>query len=137
MNVFGVPLSISDHVGEGGEAPPPPKPSTQIDVIPERGALEIKWPNVLRIESVVKPTITIAWGEQLALLRLDPASTPITAELAPALGGAADMSKVTAIDLEKLPDGFRLQRLIFRQHARASRLSGIVSRALKTTSPSS
>ena len=113
VNVFGVPLSIFEHAGEGGEPPPPPKPSTQIDVVPERAALEIKWPNVLRIESVVKPTITLDWST-VALLRLDPASTAITAELAPALGGAADMSKVTAIDLEKLPDGFRLQRLTFQ-----------------------
>jgi type III restriction enzyme len=33
VNVFGVPLSIYE-TGEGGEAPPPPKPTTQIDVIP-------------------------------------------------------------------------------------------------------
>lgn len=113
VNVFGVPLSISERIGEGGEAPPPPKPSTQIDVVPERAAMEIKWPNVLRIESVVKPMLTVEWGA-VTSLRLDPASTPITAELAPALGGAADLSKVTAIDLEKLPEGFRLQRLIFQ-----------------------
>lgn len=62
VNVFGVPLSISERVGEGGEAPPPPKPSTQVDVVPERAAMEIKWPNVLRIESVVKPMLTIEWG---------------------------------------------------------------------------
>lgn len=112
VNVFGVPLSICQDVGEAGEAPPPPKPSTQIDIIPERGALEIKWPNVLRVETVVRPTLMIDWT-QVGLLRLDPASTPISADLAPALGGAADMSKVTSIDLEALPEGFRLQRLVF------------------------
>lgn len=47
-------------------------------------------------------------------LVLDPASTPIRAELAPALGRATDLGKVTAIDLERLPDGFRLQRLVFQ-----------------------
>jgi hypothetical protein len=31
----------------------------------------------------------------------------------PALGGATDMSKVSQIDLASLPEGFRLQRLIF------------------------
>ena len=55
VNVFGVPLSISEDVGEGGEAPPPPKPSTQIESLAERGSLEIRWPNVLRIETVVRP----------------------------------------------------------------------------------
>ena len=113
VNVFGVPLSIYEGAGEVGEAPPPPKPSTQIEVLPERGAFEIKWPNVLRIESVVKPTLTIDWPK-VEILRLDPAATPISAELAPALGGATDMSKATSIDLASLPDGFRLQRLIFQ-----------------------
>ena len=112
VNVFGVPLSISQDAGEGGEAPPPPKPSTQIEVMPERGGLEIKWPNVVRVETVVRPTLTVEWGGG-GVLRLDPAATPISADLAPALGGAADMSKVTSIDLEALPEGFRLQRLTF------------------------
>jgi type III restriction enzyme len=113
VNVFGVPLSIYEDDGGGGDPPPPPRPSTQIEVLPERGALEIKWPNVLRIESVVKPTLTLDWSK-VAILRLDPAATPIAAELAPALGGATDMSKVSAIDLASLPDGFRLQRLVFQ-----------------------
>lgn len=118
VNIFGVPLSISEDIGEGGEPPPPPRPTTQIEVLPERGNLEIKWPNVLRVETVVSPVLAVEWG-QVEPLRLDPATTPISADLAPALGGAADLSKVQAIDLERLPEGFRLQRLIF-QAARKS-----------------
>lgn len=112
VNVFGVPLSISE-TGDSGDPPPPPKPTTQIEVMPERASLEIKWPNVLRIETIVAPKLTIDW-EKVGALELDPASTPITAELAPALGGATDLSRVSAIDLEKMPDGFRLQRLVFQ-----------------------
>lgn len=112
VNVFGVPLSISE-TGEGGEPPPPPKPSTQVEVITNRAHLEIKWPNVLRIETVVRPELSIAWKNVPALV-LEPASTPISADLAPALGGATDMGQVSAIDLELLPDGFRLQRLVFQ-----------------------
>jgi type III restriction enzyme len=111
VNVFGVPLSIYEP-GEGGEAPPPPKPSTQIDVVPDRASLELRWPNVLRIESVVKPELTVDWAKVEPLM-LDPVATVISAEIAPALGGAADMSKVTAIDLSLLPEEFRLQRLTF------------------------
>jgi len=111
VNVFGVPLSIYDP-GEGGEAPPPPKPSVQIDLVPERASLELRWPNVLRIETVVKPELAVDW-EKVEVLTLDPAATVITAEIAPALGGAADMSKVTIIDLSRLPEEFRLQRLTF------------------------
>jgi type III restriction enzyme len=111
VNVFGVPLSIYEPA-EGGEAPPPPKPSTQIEVVPDRAALELRWPNVLRVETVVKSTLIIDW-DQVETMSLDPARTPISAELAPALGGATDLSKVKEIDLTKLPEGFRLQRIIF------------------------
>ena len=67
----------------------------------------MRWPNVLRIEAVVKPVLAVDW-DRVEPLTLDPAATPITAELAPALGGATDMSKVARIDLETLPEGFRL-----------------------------
>tara|TARA_R110002110_G_C13466519_1_gene719211 strand:- start:1903 stop:4677 length:2775 start_codon:yes stop_codon:yes gene_type:complete len=112
VNVFGVPLSISE-AGDPGVAPPPPKPTTQIEVVPEKSYLEIKWPNVLRVEAVVRQELSVDWSK-VATLTLDPASTPISAELAPALGGATDLGKVSSIDLEQLPDGFRLQRLVFQ-----------------------
>jgi type III restriction enzyme len=47
-------------------------------------------------------------------LTLDPMQTPIYAEVAPALAGQADLSKVSQIDLEKAVEEFRLQNLIFR-----------------------
>lgn len=112
VNVFGVPLSISE-AGDPGVAPPPPKPTTQIEVVPEKAHLEIRWPNILRVEAVVRQELSVDWSK-VATLTLDPASTPISAELAPALGGATDLGKVSYIDLEQLPDGFRLQRLVFQ-----------------------
>lgn len=117
VNVFGVPLSIYQEVG-GGETPPPPRASTQIETLPERNALEIRWPNVLRVDTVVRPTLVVDWGK-VAALTLDPAATPVVAEIAPALGGAADMSRVQRIDLELLPEEFRLQRLVFRAAQKA------------------
>ena len=118
VNVFGVPLSIFQDVSAGGDAPPPPKPSTQIESLVERNSLEIRWPNVLRIEAVVRPTLDVDW-EGVEPLVLDPTTTPISAEIAPAVGGAADMSKVHVIDLEKLPEEFRLQRLTFKAARKA------------------
>jgi type III restriction enzyme len=118
VNVFGVPLSVFQDVGAGGEAPPPPKPSTQIESLPERNALEIRWPNVLRVDVVVRPMLTVDWTV-VSCLELDPATTPVVAEIAPALGGAADMGKIVKIDLELLPEEFRLQRLIFKAAAKA------------------
>lgn len=117
VNVFGVPLSIYQDVG-GGDSPPPPKPSTQIETLPDRRIYEIRWPNVLRVDEIVTPVLSVDW-ESLEPLILDPAKTPIAAELAPALGGAADLSRITKIDLELLAEDFRLQRFIFGAASRA------------------
>ena len=118
VNIFGVPLSIFQDVGENGETPPPPKPSTQVESLPERNELEIRWPNVLRIDPIVRPVLTVDW-EKVEPLTLDPAQTPISAEIAPALGGATDWNKIHVIDLEKLPEEFRLQRLTFKAARKA------------------
>ncbi len=117
VNVFGVPLSILVDVGGEGDPPPPPKPSIQIESLPERSEYEIRWPNILRIDTVVATRLTVDWN-QVPSLRLDPAATPVSADLAPAVGGATDLSQVKTIDLEKLPEEFRLQRLIFKAAAK-------------------
>ena len=118
VNIFGVPLSIFQDVGDGGEAPPSPKSSTQIETLAERNSMEIKWPNVVRVDTVLTPVLSIDW-QKVSALTLDPANTPITVDIAPALGGAADWNKVTTIDLEQLPDEFRLQRLVFKAARKA------------------
>jgi type III restriction enzyme len=118
VNIFGVPLSIFQDMSEAGDAPPPPKPSTQIEAMPERNALEIRWPNVVRIDTIIRPELVVDWTK-VAPLQLDPSRTAIIAELAPAVGGATDMSKVKEIDLEKIPEGFRQQHLVFKAARKA------------------
>ena len=118
VNVFGVPLSIALHPGDGGDPPPPPKHSTQIESLSVRNVFEIKWPNILRVDQVVRPQLVVKWSD-VAVLKIDPTAMAIRAEIAPALGGAADWSQVHAIDLEKLPEEFRLQRLVFQAAQRA------------------
>lgn len=121
VNVFGVPLSIAMQPGDGGVSPPPPKPSTQIESLSARNVYEIKWPNILRVDQVVRPQLVVEWSK-VAILKIDPTANVIRAEIAPALGGAADWSQVSAIDLEKLPEEFRLQRLVFKAAQRAFEL---------------
>lgn len=112
VNVFGVPLSIFQETDGGGEPPPPPKHSTQIESIKDRSELEIAWPNVLRVDFVVRSELVVDWSK-VRTLKLDPAQIRVSADLAPALGGATDLAKAVSIDLEKLPEEFRLQRLLF------------------------
>lgn len=118
VNVFGVPLSIALQPGEGGVSPPPPKPSTQIESLSSRNVYEIKWPNILRVEQVVKPQLVVEWSKVKPLV-IDPSTIALHADIAPALGGAADWSQIVSIDLEKLPEEFRLQRLVFKAAQRA------------------
>jgi type III restriction enzyme len=113
VNVFGVPLSIFQNVDDGGEPPPPPRPSFQIETLPERNALEISWPNVLRIDTIVKPELKIKW-DTLDNLELDPSKTPLAVEIAPALNGATAWEQIKEINLELLPEEFRFQRLLFK-----------------------
>lgn len=113
VNVFGVPLSIYENTEEG-EAPPPPKPSIQISVETDRRELEIQWPNVVRIESLVESQLSVDWTSVEELI-LDPSTTSISADLAPVIVGSVEnLSKKSTIDLKKILEEFRLQRLIFQ-----------------------
>lgn len=124
VNVFGVPLSVFVDADESGVAPPPPKPSTQIESLPSRNELEVRWPNLLRVDTIVRPQLSVQWSN-VPDLELDPAKTVITAELAPAVGNATDLSKTTNIDLSKLPEEFREQRIVFQAARKAfDQLSG-------------
>lgn len=118
VNVFGVPLSIALQPGEGGVSPPPPKPSTQVESLSSRNIYEIRWPNILRVDQVVRPQLVVEWSK-VPPLTIDPATIALHADIAPALGGAADWSQVVSIDLEKLPEAFRLQHLVFKSAQRA------------------
>lgn len=113
VNVFGVPLSIFQEVDDGGSPPPPPKPSVRIEVEPGRNQFEIKWPNIQRIETVLKTELVMDWAAVPALM-LDPMQTPLSAEIAPSLTGAPNLGMISQIDLEKAVEDFRLQQLIFR-----------------------
>ncbi len=76
------------------------------------------WPNVLRVEHVVRPELVVQW-EDVEPLVIDPSKVPVRAELAPALGGAEDFSRVTSVDLAMIPDDFRFQSLVFKAAKKA------------------
>jgi len=112
VNIFGVPLSIYQDNSDDPTPPTPPKPSTQIEVVKERAEHELRWPNILRVEHILQHELVVDW-DAVPSLELDPAATVVAAEIAPAMNGASDMSQIVPIDLEKLPEEFRLQRLTF------------------------
>lgn len=114
VNIFGVPLSIFQEISADGEIEVrPPKPSVRVDVEPDRNHLEIRWPNIQRIDAVLKPELVLDW-QNVEALTLDPMQTPLNAEVAPSLTGFANLAMASEIDLERALDDFRLQNLIFR-----------------------
>lgn len=112
VNIFGVPFTFLPHEGGENGPPPPPTPKTIVEPDAEKVEFEISWPNVVRIERAFQPVLTIDW-EKVPPLELDAAQTAQVAELAPVLEGKPDVSQVNRIDLERLAQEFRFQRIIF------------------------
>lgn len=112
VNIFGVPFTFLPHEGGEDGPPPPPTPKTAVEPDPAKAELEIRWPDVVRIERVFAPKLTIDWST-VQLLQLDAAHTAQVAELAPILEGKPDVTKIERIELERLAREFRTQRIIF------------------------
>ncbi|MBP9020141.1 MAG: DEAD/DEAH box helicase family protein [Syntrophobacterales bacterium] len=112
VNIFGVPFTFLPHEGGHDGPPPPPMPKTIVDHDPNKAEFEIRWPNVVRIEPVFQPTLTMDWGA-VSPLELDAAATAQVAELAPILEGKPDVTKINRIEMERLAREFRTQRIIF------------------------
>jgi len=112
VNIFGVPFTFLPHEGGEDGPPPPPTPKTAVEPDPAKTEFEIRWPNVVRIERVFQPTLTLDWAKARSL-ELDAAHTAQVAELAPVLEGKPDVSQISRIELERLAREFRIQRIIF------------------------
>jgi len=112
VNIFGVPFTFLPHEGGQDGPPPPPKPKTVVEPDPAKGGFAIHWPNVVRIDRVFQPALTLDL-EKVHPLELDAAQTPQVAELAPILDGKPDVTKINRIELENLAREFRTQRIIF------------------------
>jgi type III restriction enzyme len=112
VNIFGVPFTFLPHEGGEGGPPPPPMPKTAVEPDPAKAEFEIRWPNVVRIDRVFQPTLTLDWSKARPL-ELEAAQTAQVAELAPILDGKPDVTKISRIELERLARDFRTQRIIF------------------------
>ena len=111
VNIFGVPFTFLPHESSPG-VPPPPKPKTAIEPDPGKLCYEITWPNIIRIDRVYNPRLSLDW-DRVAPLELSAAYTARLAELAPTVDGKPDVSKVSRIDLEGLAREYRTQKVIF------------------------
>ncbi len=112
VNIFGVPFTFLPHEGGEGGPPPPPTPKTAVEPDSAKAKFEFRWPNVVRIDRVFQPALTLDWSKARTL-ELDAAQTAQVVELAPILEGKPDVTKINRIELERLAREFRTQRIIF------------------------
>ncbi len=113
VNVFGVPFTFLPHEQQGDVVPPPPEPKTAVHPVPEKAEHEIKWPNVVRIESVLTRRLLVDW-DNLEPLTIHAGDTAKIADLAPTIEGKPDLKNIEVIDLEQLAaDLLRTQTIIF------------------------
>lgn len=115
VNIFGVPFTFLPHEEEESDnPPPPPKPKTLVEALPERESrYGISWPNVVRIEHVYRPQLTLD-VERVPVLTLNATDTPTHAELAAILEGKPDITRLSEIDLRDLGRRHRMQTIVFK-----------------------
>lgn len=59
VNIFGVPFTFLPYEEQENGPPPPPKPKTRIGPAPEKKDHEISWPNIIRIDNIYKPSLSL------------------------------------------------------------------------------
>lgn len=107
-----MPFTFLSHEGGDEVLPPPAPPKSKIEPLIEKQAFEISWPNVVRIEHVYAPRLTLDLA-RVELLRINAAETATLAELAPVMEGKPDVTRLTEIQLDDLARRFRFQRIVF------------------------
>jgi len=114
VNIFGVPFTFLPHEGgEDGPPPPPPKPKTEIKALKEKKEHEITFPNVLRVDHIYKPKLTLNLAK-VKRLELDPYDSITEAELAAIIAGKPNPAALSEIDLKEISNKIRQQTIIFK-----------------------
>jgi len=112
VNIFGIPFSFLPHESDDSPVPKPSQPKTQIEPLKEKIQYAISFPNIIRIDHVFKPVLSVNI-DKIDTLELEASDTRLRADLAPVVDGKTDLAKCTEIDLEKLEKDLRMQRIIF------------------------
>jgi type III restriction enzyme len=112
VNIFGVPFTFLPHESKEGVIPAIPKPKTPIEPDPAKASFAISWPNIIRIDHVYRPRLSLDWSK-VRQLELNASQTARLAELAPIIDGKPDVTKITQIDLDRLARESRIQKIVF------------------------
>lgn len=110
VNIFGIPFTFLPHEGDHDGPLPPPPPKTRIEAVREKVAFLISWPNLLRLDHIYRSKLELP---DVAPLQLNATDKIENAELAAVVAGKPNLAVMTEIDLRKLAERFRFQRIIF------------------------
>ena len=112
VNIFGVPFTFLPHESNEGDPPKPPEHKTAVEPVPEKADFEIRWPNIVRIEHLYRPSLSLDW-DRVDRLELNASDTAQLAELAPVVDGKPNVVSVRSIDLDNLAREYRTQKIVF------------------------
>ncbi len=113
VNIFGVPFAFMPHESPKDSEVKVSAPNQRIQPLAEKSEFDLRFPNVVRIESKFKPVLKLDLNK-VTTLTLNAYDTREIAELTPVIEGKHDVTRLTEIDLEKLYSQVRLQSSIFR-----------------------
>lgn len=114
VNIFGVPFTFLPHEdGDQPKAKETQKLKTEIKPIKEKAEHEISFPNVVRIDHIYKPQLTLDLVK-VKTLELDPYDSITEAELAAIIAGKPNPAALSEIDLKEIGERFRLQSIVFK-----------------------
>lgn len=117
VNIFGIPFNFLPHETEEGRHAKPPEPRTPIEPIPEKAHHEIRIPNIVRVDHVYTPILTLDM-DKVPELVIDAMQIVTKADIAPLINYQTDISKFTTIQLKELAERNRQQRIIFENAKR-------------------
>jgi len=86
---------------------------TNIEPVKEKMMHGISFPNILKIDHIYKPQLSLDM-ENVKNLDLDPYDSITEAELAAIIAGKPNPAALSEIDLKEIGEKFRLQSIVFR-----------------------
>ncbi len=116
--VFGVPFEVIPFKTSEGGQPPVVAKRHHVHALPERSALEIRFPRVEGYRQAIRNRVTVDW-KSLATIELDPQKIPPEVEMKAALPNnrgrytLTGPGRITSLDLNPYRKGRRLQELAF------------------------
>lgn len=112
VNVFGVPFSFLPHESYAISKALPQSIKIAIEPVKEKERYELQWPNVMRINHMYKPELSIDTNK-IKPLYINAYKTPTIAELAPTIDGQPILENISEISLHDLAIKYRKQKIIF------------------------